>query len=209
MYELYGDLGSGSATVELLLCELGLEYETRSVSLHDGSQRSGRYARMNPQRKIPALVTGDGDVVTESVAILLWLLERHPGSGLLPQAGSPDRAEALRWLLFMATELYPIIEIIDYPERFAPEPCAPQALRDRTVEHWRRRWRIVEDNIRGPWLLGEPFGICDIYLAVVSRWADQAAWIAANLPKVERVTRAVGARSRCRAAWKRHFERHA
>ncbi len=206
MYELYGDPGSGSATVELLLCELGVKYGTRDISLHDGSQRSDQYARLNPQRKIPALVTGDGNVVTESAAILLWLLERHPGSGLLPEPGSPDRAEALRWLLFMATELYPIIEMIDYPERFAPDRCDPEALRNRALEHWHRRWRIVEDNIRGRWLMGESFSICDIYMAVVSRWAGQAAWVAENLPETERVARAVGARTRCRAAWKRHFQ---
>ena len=119
-YTLYGTRRSGSLTVELALAELGIEYEFNEVSLDQSSQREATYASVNPQRKLPTLTTSAGETITESVAILLTLDERHPEGGLLPALGSPERAQALRWLLFIATEIYPLVEINDYPERYAP-----------------------------------------------------------------------------------------
>ena len=83
------------------------------------------------------------------MAILLTLEARHPDAGLLPQ-DQAVRAQALRWLLFVATEIYPMVEINDYPERFAPTPnVAPgvrevaQALADRRARNRRRPVFIV------------------------------------------------------------------
>ena len=64
--------------------------------------------------------TREGFVLTESVAILISLCEQHGEANLLPPVGAKPRAQALRWLLFVATELYPLVEINDYPERFTP-----------------------------------------------------------------------------------------
>ncbi len=206
-YKLFGDLGSGSCTVELALAEIGAEYETRHVDLETDEQRGKGYAGVNPQRKIPSLVMPNGDVLTESVAILLTLDEHHPDAGLLPPPRSPERAQALRWLLFVATELYPIVEINDYPERFAPEPeLNAHAVRHIAREIWRRRWLLVESNVSGePFFQASGFCLTDIYIAVVSRWAQQAEWRANHLPKIEAVAHAVASRPACGPVWARHF----
>ncbi|MGH8222901.1 MAG: glutathione S-transferase family protein, partial [Woeseiaceae bacterium] len=106
-YVLYSDPGSGGATVELALAEIGADIELRGVPLERDAQRSADYAAVNPQRKLPTLVTPSGEVLTESAAILITLAERHPEARLLPPVPSPERAQALRWLLFIAAELYP------------------------------------------------------------------------------------------------------
>ena len=206
-YILYGARRSGSSIVELALAEIGAAYEVCAVSLETHDQRKAPYANVNPQRKIPSLVTEYGETLTESVAILLTLDERHPEAGLMPPPQSPQRAQALRWLLFVATELYPIVEINDYPERFTaePEPYA-EATREIARDIWRARWLIFEDAIAGdPYLLGSVFSLTDIYAAVVSRWAQQDDWRASHIPKVERLTAAVAARTACNAVWHRHF----
>lgn len=204
-YTLYGCRRSGSLAVELALAEIGVAYEVRDVELEVGAQREDAYAAINPQRKIPALVTPAGETLTESVAILLTLNERHPEARLLPPAGSAERAQALRSLLFVATEIYPVVEINDYPERFAPTPdCAP-GLREMARAIWRDRWLLVERSIAGdPFLLASGFCLSDIYIAVVSRWAQQDAWRPAHLPKVERLTAAVAARPAAAPVWSRH-----
>lgn len=207
-YLLYGDLGSGSSTVELALAEIGADYELRHVDLDSEAQRGTHYAGVNPQRKIPALVMPNGDVLTESVAILLTLEEHHPEAGLLPPLRSPERARALRWLLFVATELYPLVEINDYPERFAPSPGVnAAAIRDIARGIWRRRWLVLENDIGGdPYVLGEGFSLTDIYIAVVSRWTRQESWRRSHLPKVEKLTRSVVARPACAPVWQQHFQ---
>ncbi len=204
-YILYGCRRSGSLTVELALAEIGVTYEVRDVDLEAEAQRDDTYAAVNPQRKIPALITPTGETLTESVAILLTLDERHPEARLLPPAGSAERAQALRSLLFVATEIYPVVEINDYPERFAPTSDSAPAVREVACAIWRERWLLVERSIAGdPFLLESGFCLGDIYIAVVSRWAQQDAWRPAHIPKVERLTAAVAARPATAPVWSRH-----
>ena len=206
-YVLYGNPRSGSLAVELALAEAGARYELRGVDLKAGEQRSPAYAALNPQRKIPALVTPDGAVLTESAAILLALDRLHPEAELMPPPRSPGHAQALRWLMFVAAEIYPIVEINDYPERFSPGSAAGAgAMRELARGVWRRRWSVVVEAISGdPYLLPSGFCLCDIYIAVVSRWAQQDEWRSARIPRVERLAMAVANRSACAPIWTRHY----
>src|SRR5258705_13896972 len=120
VYIIHGARGSGSSIVEAACAEIGADYEVRDLNVRAEEQQGDEYAALNPQRKLPTLEVDGSEIITESVAILLTLDERHRDAGLLPPPGSRQRAQALRWMLFLATELYPIVEIIDYPERFAP-----------------------------------------------------------------------------------------
>lgn len=204
-YILYGSRRSGSLTVEMALAEIGVNYEVRDVDLEAEAQRDDAYAAVNPQRKIPAVITPTGETLTESVAILLTLDERHPEARLMPAARSAERAQALRSLLFVATEIYPVVEINDYPERFAPTPDSAVAVREVARTLWRERWLLVEQSIAGdPFRLASGFCLCDIYIAVVSRWAQQDAWRPAHIPRVERLTAAVAARPALAQVWSRH-----
>lgn len=209
-YILYGDPGSGSAIVELALAEIGVEVELRDVSLDDGQQGSQEYAAVNSQQKLPSLITPNGTTLTESAAILLTLAERHPESGLLPEAAR-DRALAMRWLLFMATELYPIIEFHDYPERFQPEgDDTPSARRDELRKHatmiWQRRWLLVEKAADAdPWFQSCGLGVLDIYAAVLCQWAMDDEWRSTMMPRVSAIAERIAARETLQRVWKRHF----
>ena len=208
-WTLYGDRRSGSAVVELALSVLGADCATVDVPLASDAQRAADYRQVNPQRKLPSLVTPEGETLTESAAILIYLSERFAAPPLLPAPGTAGRARALRWLLFVASELYPLIEIIDYPQRFAPEPLSAQAAdiqRDHVRSLWKRRWQIVENAVRGePWFLLEGFSALDLYIAVVSRWAQLDDWRRENLWRVETIAAAIAARPDCEAVWARHF----
>lgn len=207
-YLLYGDVGSGSATVELALAEIGAAVRLRDLPLEQAAQRDSAYRAVNPQRKLPTLRTPEGETLTESAAILLTLAERHPEAGLLPAAPAA-RAQALRWLLFMASELYPLIEIIDYPERFlpgSPGPADCDSLREHVRETWRRRWLLVEQAAVGsPWFLDGGLSLPDLYAAVLSRWAQVDDWRRSQLPRIERIAAAVARRERLAEVWRRHF----
>lgn len=203
-YTLYGFPRSGSMAIEMAMAELDLDYVVQDVDLHTHAQRNEAFAQINPQRKLPALITPDGETLTESVAILLTLDQRYPDAALLPHKPA-ERAQALRWLMFVATEIYPVVEINDYPDRFAPTGVAGSEVREVARSIWRQRWRLVEAEISGaPYLMGEGFCLTDIYIAVVSRWAQQDRWRPANLPKVEALTNAVAARPKLKDIWTRH-----
>jgi GST-like protein len=207
-YQLYGEVGSGAGIVEVALAAAGASYEVRSVSLQQQEQRSESYARLNPQRKLPTLVTPEGETLTESAAILLVLDERHPGARLFPPHRTPERAQALRWLVFMAAELYPIVEIIDYPERFTPPGGNAPAVRELARSIWRERWLVVEPQLAGdPWLVPSGFCMTDVYIAALSRWGQQEAWRPQHLPRVEKLAAAVAAQPVVGDVWRKHFAR--
>jgi len=153
---------------------------------------------------MPTLEVEGGEIITESVAILLTLDERHRDAGLLPPPGSKDRAQALRWMLFLATEMYPMVEFVDYPERFATSADGAEAVRERAEGLLRERWRVLEANVKGaPYLLTSGFSATDLYITKFSVWLDRA-WRREQLPKVEALTTAVLARPALAAVWARH-----
>jgi glutathione S-transferase len=207
-YKLYGDLGSGAFSAEAALAEAGAPYEFELISLERNEQKEPRFLSLNPSGKIPALRLPEGDIVTESLAILLTLADHFPQSGLLPPQAAPARAAAYRWLAFMASEIYPFVEIADYPERFAPKGAEAETLREVARNRVRERLLLIERVLGGPFLLPGGFSLLDIYAAMFSRWSIGAEWRLANLPRLTGLAIAVSQRPAIAPVWKKHFERN-
>jgi GST-like protein len=206
-YRLYGDLGSGAFSAEAALSEAGAPYEFELISLERNEQKEPRFLSLNPSGKIPALRLPEGEIVTESLAILLTLADHFPQSGLLPAQAAPARAAAYRWLAFMASEIYPFVEIVDYPARFAPEGTAADALREVARTRVRERLLLLERVMAGPFLLPGGFSLLDIYAAMFSRWSVGRDWRQKNLPRLTALAKAVSERPTIAPVWSRHFER--
>ena len=210
-YVLYGDIGSGSAPIEMVLSEIGVPFELRDVPLSTNAQLSAEHRAINPMGRIPALLLPDGTVLTESLAILLTLADLHPEAGLLPPSGDPGRATVLRWMTLAAAEGYPHVTRWDYPERFSANPSHAEAIRDRALEMYRDIWRLVEAQagLKGtaaePYLLGARFSIADPYLAVLSRWLKGRDWRPRECPRLEALAQAVMTRPKLIAVWARHY----
>lgn len=208
-YVLYGDIGSGSALVEMALAEAGQLAELRSVPLEGDHQLRAEYLALNPMGRLPTLLLPDGTVLTEHLAILLTIADRHPEAGLLPAPGTTERAVVLRWMALMAGEFYPHVTRWDYPQRFAADPAMAPAIKARAEEMLRDVLRTVEAHagLQGggaPFLLGARFILADIPLAVMSRWCGGRAWTPAHCPRLEALAQAVAARPAIAPIWARH-----
>ena len=107
----------------------------------------------------------------------------------------------------MAGEIYPIVEIVDYPERFTPAGGDAPALRAIARNRIRERILIIERMIGGPFLLARGFSILDIYAAMFTRWSLEPDWKLANLPKLMALAEAVSQRPAIAPVWARHFPR--
>jgi len=191
--------------VELALAEAGVDYELVKTRLGKGANDTGAYLAVNPTGKLPALETPAGEILTESAAILLTLAERHPEARLLPRRSEPARAKAIRWTVFVVAEIYPMIEIVDYPLRFV-EQAASRTIRERALARIRRRWLTVESAISGnPWLDAHGPTIADFAIAVVSRWSTGSRWRRNNCSCIEGIAAALSCRAPSRAVWKTHF----
>jgi GST-like protein len=202
---IYGDTASGAFAAEAALVEAGAAYEFRTVSLKTDEQRKPEFLSLNPAGKIPALQLPEGGIITETLAMLLTIAGRYPDAGLLPLPGSVARAQACRWLAFLASEIYPMVEIEDYPARFVPEGAQSDALREVARDRIRERLLILEQAVAGPWLLAEGFSAVDIYAAMFNRWSAAHGWREAHIPKLCAIMRAVAARPRLAPVWQKHF----
>ena len=207
MYRLYGDKGSGAAMVEAALAEIGEPYEFVRVDLSLNEQQAGDYRRLNSAKKIPALELEDGTLLTESAAILHYLGEQHAGAKLLPPPRTTARANTMRWLIYVVAEIYPLIEMRDYPGRFINGEKTQRLLQSRAIVRLRERWLIVEVAITGlPWLGAEGISVADLAIGCVSRWAIGREWRLQNCPKIEAINAAIVARPLAGPVWQRHFD---
>ena len=101
-YVVYGLRGTGSVPIEATLLLLGEPYELkeagRSENPEAGIVTAEAIARVNPMEQLPALILPNGEVMTESAAILIHLADSHPASRLPPTTDDPRRPAFLRWI---------------------------------------------------------------------------------------------------------------
>ena len=186
-WQLFGVRGWGSTLAEAALAWVGAPFEFIDIEGFDkpGPQRE-RLLAVNPLARVPTLVAPDGEVLTESAAIILHLADLYPDSGLAPAAGDPLRPAFLNRLIWFVSVLYPTFTYRDYPERWAPD--AAEQLVERVDEFRRSLWAQLEVELGdGDWVLGEQVSALDFYLSVMSQWRPRREWIAANCPKAHAI----------------------
>jgi glutathione S-transferase len=170
MYRLHATPDSAAMAVRMILLELGLPFELRVVDRAGGELASPDYRALHPLGLIPALETPDGTMF-ETAAILLWLADRAPASGLAPAPDSAERAEFLKWLFFTSTNLHPHLLNLFYAER-AAGPGNEAAVQAAS----RARITLLLDALeaaaaRGPrWLSAGQPGLMGYYLGMLLRW---------------------------------------
>jgi glutathione S-transferase len=206
-YTLYGERGSGAFCVEAALAEAGAPYEFRDIILEKDEQRSDEFRAINPSGKVPALKLPTGEIVTETSALLFLLAERHPDAKLLPPPDSSEHAQAMRWIAFMASEVYPMVEIADYPERFVADHKGAAILKLAAKRRIRERMLSVEEAVAGPWFLASGFSAVDIYAAMFSRWREcrGEGWREENIPKICAIAATLAERPAIAPIWIKHF----
>lgn len=174
-YVLYTAKRSGAASVEVMMSALGLDFEMKDAT--PWSDPPGpcfeELKQVNPLGQLPTLITPGGEILTESVAVLWTLLERHP-SEWIPAPSTRDRATCLRWMQFAAATVYGAVGVADYPARWTTSrsPAARGAVERAAVARMKLGWDIVAQAFpqEKGFLLGERPYVCDVYLANLSRW---------------------------------------
>ena len=182
MLTLYGTKGSGSAAIEAALTRAGLAWTAVDAASWNPGPGRDALLRVNPLGQIPTLVLADGTVMTESAAILIHLgLTAPPGLLLPAEAGA--RARALRGLVYIASNCYAAISVIDYPERWC-EPCddgVKAQIRAGTRLRLHEHWRVFADSFAIGFDAGSP-GALELLATVVSKWSGSRPMLQAERP---------------------------
>ncbi len=176
---------SRSSGVAVLLAELDAPHERRLVDLRAGEQRGAAFLAVNPMGKVPA-IHHRGALVTEQVAIYLYLAETFPAAGLSPAAGDHDRGPYLRWMAFYGSCFEPAVVDRAMKREPAPTSTSPYGTFDDVLGTLTGQLR------RGPYLLGERLTAADILWGSALRWITMFGLLPHNQPAiaayVERVT---------------------
>jgi glutathione S-transferase len=170
MFKLYYAPGACSMASHIALEEAGAPYETQTVALAKGEQRSEAYLKVNPRAKVPALVLDDGSVITENTAILLYLARRFPDKNLLPKDLGGE-ARCVATMAWFSNMVHPSFTRINRPERFAEDECAHPALKETGRKNFWANLQEIDRLLDGrQWIQGAAFTTCDPYALVFYGW---------------------------------------
>lgn len=211
--QLHYSPGACSFAVHLALERTGAPFEAVAVPLREGANLTPEFLAINPRARVPALVV-DGRVLTEVLAILIYLDERFPQARLLPRESPWARAKALEWLSHLGTALHPLYRALWRPRWYSEDTAVDAALQRgadaRLVSLYAELDAALAET---PFLLGDAPGAVDDYALVFARWGSVlsvptarhprlAAWHRrmAALPEVQRVAAREGIDPLLRAA---------
>ena len=154
---------SRSGGTLILLEELGADYELKVLNLKTGEQRQAAYLAVNPMGKVPAIRHGDA-IVTEQVAVYLYLADLYAEVGLAPAIGDPLRGPYLRWMAFYGSSYEPAL--MDRSMKRDPAPASTSPYGDFDTV-----FKTLTDQLgKGPYLLGEGFSAVDVLWGTALRW---------------------------------------
>ncbi len=166
MLTLHGYWRSSAAyRVRIALNLKGLAYDQVTYDLRRKAEKGGAYAALNPQKLVPTLVTEDGALLTQSLAILEWLEDAHPEPALLPE-NRTDRAHVRAMAALIACDIHPVNNL-----RILNALRDDLDASDDQVSQWIARWigdgfdaleRLIGD---GTFCFGEAPTLADCCLA--------------------------------------------
>lgn len=167
MITLYHAPKSRSTRIIWLLEELGAPYDVRQVSIFRPMTGEGAPDPINrhPDKRVPAIVH-DGELVAESVAIVLYLTDAFPSAELGPVAGAARRGDYLTWIAWYAAEMEPAM--------FAAMggDLAASPMKQRNYDAVLAR--IESALAKGPYLMGERFTGADLLVSSALNFARSA-----------------------------------
>ena len=172
MIKLYGTPPTRALRAIWLLNELGLDYEMLPVSILDSENRQPDFVALNPAAKVPVLVEGSL-VVTESAAIQLYLAEKYPEFGFIPESVE-DRAQMYRWIFFLMTEIeQPLWRIARHTFLYPHEKRLPQDIelaRQECLEMVAVLDRHMQDRA---FIVADQVSVADFNAAYTLDWANE------------------------------------
>jgi glutathione S-transferase len=167
--KLYYSPGACSLSPHIVARELGLDVQLEKVDLKSHTFDSGSdYYKVNPKGYVPALELKPGEILTEGPAIVQYMGDQKPQSGVVPPAGTMERYRLQELLGYINSEIHKT-----YSPLFNPNTKPETA--DERREYLKKRYSYLDELLAGKqYLLGDKFSAADAYLFTVTSWAGFA-----------------------------------
>jgi glutathione S-transferase len=184
MYKLYYAPGTCALASHIALEEAGAAYKAERLDFKSNQQNSPDYLAINPKGRVPALVTEHG-VLTETPAILAFIAQTFPQARLAPFGDAFKLAEVQAFTSYLCSTVHVAHAHKMRGYRWAAEETSFADMKRMVSKTMGSHFALIErDMIRGPWVMGETYTICDPYLYTIGTWLEGDGVDVSALPKV-------------------------
>jgi len=193
--KLYFAPGACSLSPHIVARELGLPIEIKKVNNKEKTiEGGGDYWKINGRGYVPALELDNGEILTEGPAIVQYLADQKPESGLAPKAGTLERYRLQEWLNFLTSEVH---------KQFSPlfRPTTPEDYKPIAKQYIATRFDWLDKQLAGKdYLMGKTFTVADAYLFVLLNWTKAQQIDLAKWPNLAAFQKRVAARPKVKEA---------
>lgn len=196
--------GACSFGGHVVIRELALPIPIHLVGL---GEKGDEIRKINPLGRVPALLLDDGSLLTENTAILPFLADLAPGTGLFAPAGTIERAQIQSWIGYINSEVHAAsIRAINRPQLYSADSAAHDGIRKAGLERLRAAFTPLERHLASrEFLVGDRFTIADAYLGLFAAYAAKFSEAVIGFEALSRYSERYEDRATVRAA--RDFER--
>ena len=195
--KLYYSPGACSLASHIALYETGLPFEIdRLIKTTKMTAGGEDFMQINPKGYVPTIKLDDGSILTEGAAVLQYIADQKPDSGLAPKAGTMERYRLQEWLTFISSEIH---------KSFSPlfNKDTTEEVKTNARNLLAKRLGYVETQLANkPYLMGDHFTVADAYFFVVTRWSNHAGFDLGPFPRIKEYMARIAARPAVQAAMK-------
>ena len=195
--KLYYAPGACSLSPHIVAREAGIPLELVKVSTKTHSIKAENdYYEVNPKGYVPAIEIKPGEVLTEGPAIVQYLADQKPASGLAPANGTLERYRLQEMLGYINSEIHKSYSPL-FSDKTTPE------VRAEKIEYLGKRYGLIDKQLQGrDYLFGSTFTVADAYLFTVTNWAHHVKLDLSGFPNLTAFQKRVAARPAVQAAMK-------
>jgi glutathione S-transferase len=184
MLKLYYAPGTCAMASHIALEETGARYTTERLDFKTNQQNSAEYLAINPKGRVPSLVTDRG-ILTETPAMLAFIAQSFPDAKLAPSDDAFAFAQAQAFNSYLCSTVHVAHAHKGRGPRWATEESSFADMKRKVPQTMAACFALIErDMLRGPWVMGEQYTICDPYLFTIAGWLEGDSVDIATLPKV-------------------------
>jgi glutathione S-transferase len=165
--KLFYSPGACALGAQIALREAGFNFDLVKVDLRNKTCADPDFYKLNPKGYIPALLTNEGDLLTEGAVILQWIADQKTEKNLLPKFGTMERYRSMEWLNFLASEIHK-----GFGALFDSTVGSHAEVKESFVKRLSNRLKVLDDHLQTrDYVLGANFSVVDCYLFNMLRWA--------------------------------------
>lgn len=186
MLKFFYSPGSCALASHIALIDAGADYEAIRIDFTKQQQQSADYLTINPKGRVPSLATEQG-IITETPAILAYIAQRFPQARLAPIDDPFAFARVQEFNSYLCSTCHVAHAHLRRGTRWveAHETAAIEAMQRRVPSSMTQSFELIEHGmLKGPWVMGDDYTICDPYLYTLSTWLEGDKADLSKLPRV-------------------------